>query len=235
MDAKETLEALNRISRNLENKNLNDKLVLATECVAGGTKYKDNALELYHEIEEKYGLCVDIVEKVDVKDVSKEMSKLSSGNYNISLKEGKDEIGILSKEFNNMSKELERRNKELLELIDSKQLFIDNLSHEMNTPLTSILGYSTLLESARLDDEQKMKYLHYIQDETKRINEMYKKLLVISYKENNNIDKVMINIDNLIYEVLEELNSKINSNNIKVIIDNNVDYINKFFFNNSPF
>lgn len=198
--------------------------------------------KVYEERNNLIGLCIIVVGFVIIiitfiayiisktltkplKDVSKEMSKLSSGNYNISLKEGKDEIGILSKEFNNMSKELERRNKELLELIDSKQLFIDNLSHEMNTPLTSILGYSTLLESARLDDEQKMKYLHYIQDETKRINEMYKKLLVISYKENNNIDKVMINIDNLINEVLEELNSKINSNNIKVIIDNNVDYI----------
>lgn len=157
--------------------------------------------------------------------VSKEMSKLSSGTYDISLKEGKDEVGLLIKEFNKMSKELEKRNKDLLELVNSKQLFIDNLSHEMNTPLTSILGYSTLLENAILSDEQKIKYLRYIEEETKRISEMYKKLLVISYKENNNIDKNKIKLDELIDEVIRELDSKLSEHNIKVNIQNNLSHV----------
>ena len=101
--------------------------------------------------------------------MKKEMSKLSSGNFDINLKEGKDEIGLLSKDFNTMSHELQRRNDELVSMIDSKQLFIDNLSHEMNTPLTSIYGYSKLLENAELDEEQRIKYLQYIQSESDRI------------------------------------------------------------------
>lgn len=157
--------------------------------------------------------------------ISKEMSKLSSGNYDISLKEGKDEVGLLIHEFNNMSRELEKRNEELLELINSKQLFIDNLSHEMNTPLTSILGYSTLLENAVLSDEQKIKYLRYIEEETKRISEMYKKLLIISYKENNNIDKTKIDIYELIEDVIRELDSKLKEHHIKINVQNNLSHI----------
>ena len=121
-------------------------------------------------------------------NMKREMSKLSNGNFDISLKEGKDEIGMLSHDFNIMSKELQKRNDELIEMVDSKQLFIDNLSHEMNTPLTSIYGYSKLLESAMLSEEQRIKYLQYIQSETNRISEMYKKLLAISYKSNNDLE-----------------------------------------------
>ena len=156
-------------------------------------------------------------------NMKKEMTKLSSGNFDIYLKEGKDEIGMLSHDFNIMSKELQKRNNELVEMIDSKQLFIDNLSHEMNTPLTSIYGYSKLLESAELTEEQRIKYLQYIQSETDRISNMYKKLLTISYKSNNNIDMQLINIDTILNELKIELKSKIESKNINLCIDNKLE------------
>lgn len=155
--------------------------------------------------------------------MKKEMSKLSNGNFDISLKEGKDEIGSLSHDFNIMSKELKKRNNELIEMINSKQLFIDNLSHEMNTPLTSIYGYSKLLESAELSSEQRIKYLQYIQSETDRISEMYKKLLTISYKENIDIEKKYIKLDNIFNELENELKSKLESKHINLIINNNID------------
>lgn len=72
MDAKETLEALNRISRSIENKDTSSKFIIATECVTGVEKFRDDALELYNTIRVKYNICVDIIEKVDIKDVSKE-------------------------------------------------------------------------------------------------------------------------------------------------------------------
>lgn len=157
--------------------------------------------------------------------LKKEMVKLSNGNYNVSLKEGKDEIGLLVHEFNNMSKELAKSNAKLLDQINSKQLFIDNLSHEMNTPLTSISGYSDLLINAILTDKQRQKYLKYIKEETNRINEMYKKLLVISYKENNNIDIVKINCDDMFSEIERELKSKLKEKKIKLDIDNQLPFL----------
>lgn len=158
-----------------------------------------------------------------LQNIKKEMNKLSSGNFDISLKEGKDEIGDLIHEFNIMSKELKKRNKDLIDMIDSKQLFIDNLSHEMNTPLTSIYGYSKLIENAELSDEQKIKYLQYIQTETNRISEMYKKLLTISYKENSDIDKNNIKISTILNELQIELASRFEEKNLKLIIENEID------------
>ena len=64
-----------------------------------------------------------------------------------------------------------------------------------------------------------------IEEETKRISEMYKKLLVISYKENNKIDKNKIKLDELIDEVIRELDSKLSEHNIKVNIQNNLSHV----------
>lgn len=157
--------------------------------------------------------------------MKKEMNKLSKGNYDISLKDGNDEIGLLSRDFNIMSKELKKRNLELIDMIESKQQFIDNLSHEMNTPLTSIYGYAKLLENAALNEDQKIKYLQYIQDETNRISEMYKKLLMLSYKENNEIDIKEINLKKLLEEIIKELKPKMEKHKIKLVIENNVENI----------
>ena len=157
--------------------------------------------------------------------MQKEMKKLSKGNFNINLKEGHDEFGKLAKNFNNMSKELEKRNNELVESANSKQLFIDNLSHEMNTPLTSIQGYAELMQKANLNDEQKQKYLKYIQDEGKRIQDMYKKLLLLSYKKNSDFEKKDVAMTEVFSEVEDTFKERLNDAEIELIINNQLSTI----------
>lgn len=157
--------------------------------------------------------------------MQKEMKKLSKGNFNINLKEGHDEFGKLAKNFNNMSKEIEKRNNELIESAKSKQLFIDNLSHEMNTPLTSIQGYAELMQKANLNDEQKQKYLKYIQDEGKRIQDMYKKLLVLSYKKNSDFERKDVEMDRVFSEIEDTFRERMKDAKIGLIINNQLDKI----------
>lgn len=157
--------------------------------------------------------------------MKKQMAKLSKGDYNINLKEGHDEFGKLAKNFNSMSKELERRNNELVEYANSKQVFIDNLSHEMNTPLTSIQGYAELMQKANLSKEQEQKYLKYIQDEGKRIQDMYKKLLLLSYKRNSDLEKKDINMNNAFLEIENTFKEKLKEHGIELIINNQLDYV----------
>lgn len=157
--------------------------------------------------------------------MQKEMVKLSKGDYKINLKESNSEFGKLAKSFNKMSKELEKRNNDLIESANNKQLFIDNLSHEMNTPLTSIQGYAELLQKANLTEEQKDKYLTYIQSESKRISDMYKKLLLLSYKKNADLDFKNVNISNVFCEIYKSLKNRLDSKNIDLIINNQLENI----------
>lgn len=124
-----------------------------------------------------------------------------------------------------MSKELEKRNSDLMELINSKQMFIDNLSHEMNTPLTSIQGYAELMQRANLDEEKRNKYLEYIQSESKRILDMYKKLLLLSYKKNSDLEIKEVSMKKVINEISKTIAEKLQSKNISLIHDIQIDYI----------
>lgn len=158
-------------------------------------------------------------------NIQNEMKKLSKGDFNINLKEGHGEFGKLGHSFNEMSKELDKRNNSMLQLIDSKQMFIDNLAHEMNTPLTSIQGYAELLQKANLDEERKNKYLEYIQSESKRILDMYKKLLLLSYKKNSDMEIKKVDINNVFSEVSKTIKNKLEEKNINLIMNNQLDYL----------
>lgn len=157
--------------------------------------------------------------------MQKEMVRVSKGDYNIHLKEGKNEIGLLASNFNKMSKELETRNNELVDMINSKQLFIDNLSHEINTPLTSILGYSELLEKADCSEEQKIKFLVNIQEEAKRINDIHKKLLLLSYKKNADLEKKDVDANKIFDEVQRSVEFKLQKHDMNLVINNSLDKI----------
>lgn len=152
--------------------------------------------------------------------MQKEMLKLSNGEYDINLKEGRDELGILAKNFNQMSKELEHRNNELVEMVNSKQVFIDNLSHEINTPLTSILGYAQLLEKANCTEEQTLKFLTNIQADTKRIKDIYNKLLLLSYKKNSDFEEKTLDMEDIFTKVKDSIYFKLEERKINLIIKN---------------
>lgn len=152
-----------------------------------------------------------------LKKLDSEMDKISNGNYDINLKEGRDELGNLAKNFNKMAYNIKINNEKMLENLENKQTFIDNLAHEMNTPLTSIKGYAEILEKFDLNEEQKIKYLKYIQDEAVRIRDMYKKLLVLAYKDD--IEFKEIDFNKLIKDLKIDLYDKLNNHNL--IINNN--------------
>lgn len=148
-----------------------------------------------------------------LKKLDNEMKKISNGNYNIKLEERKDELGKLAHNFNNMAYSIK-------ENIDNKQIFIENLAHEMNTPLTSIKGYAEAIEKFDISIDDKNKYLKYIQDESTRIKDMYKKLLILAY--NDNIEFKIIDFNKIITDLKIDLKDKLNNHNL--IIKNSCNY-----------
>ncbi|PLX87544.1 MAG: hypothetical protein C0614_03005 [Desulfuromonas sp.] len=67
----------------------------------------------------------------------------------------------------NKTRELERVNADLLRLHHGRTRFVCNLSHELKTPLTSVLGYVDLLASffGQIEAEQMQEYLERTRDE----------------------------------------------------------------------
>ncbi len=159
-------------------------------------------------------------------EIKKRMININDEETNTKLEETNDDFGQLSKAFNNMKQEVKDRNDELLRLVQSKQMFIDNLSHEMNTPLTTIQGYAELLEKIDCTEEQKMKFLQYIQEETKRIKEMYKKLLLISYKKNEDLQIQEEDFEKIVEEIKRQLQQKLLDTKIILVVNNDLKKLN---------
>ena len=89
-----------------------------------------------------------------------------------------------------------------------------------------ILKIKEIAKKVNLSEEQKSKYLIYIQQETKRILDMYKKLLIISYKKNVDFEKNKIDMKKMFEEIQLTLESRLTQKNIQLIVNNNLRYLN---------
>ena len=127
-------------------------------------------------------ICVPLMQ------ISVTAKKLAKGDFSerIAIRNN-DEIGELSRVFNDMADELE--NSEAI-----KNDFISSVSHELRTPLTAIKGWSETLE-AGYDEETYRKGMKVITHETGRLEGMVEELLDFSRIQNGRFTLQMANTD----------------------------------------
>lgn len=88
-----------------------------------------------------------------------------------------DEIGALSEEFDKMADQLENHIALLQESAEQKEQFMGAFTHELKTPMTSIIGYADLLRTQKLTPEDEEDALDYIFSEAKRLENLSLKML----------------------------------------------------------
>ena len=122
-----------------------------------------------------------------VRELDKAARNIAAGNYDQRVSvNGNDEIGSLAQQFNRMADEIEGRMQQLQMESVRQQRFVDNLTHESRTPLTSIIGYAELLQKVDYDPALFQKGLNYIYSEGKRMLNLNNMLLDLTfYREKN--------------------------------------------------
>ena len=111
--------------------------------------------------------------------------RVAAGDYSVrAVEKGGKEFSALAKGFNNMTERISDQIAELELVAEQKQQLVDNLSHEMRTPLTSIHGYAEYLLSAAVSEEERIDALLCIMSESERLSKLGKSLLDISYVSN---------------------------------------------------
>ena len=96
----------------------------------------------------------------------------------------KDEIGQLAENFNLMADAVETRTESLKKSEQDKTLMMGNLTHELRTPMTAISGYSELLLTAKLSEEDREEALMYINSECKRLEKLSTKMVKLLSVDN---------------------------------------------------
>lgn len=103
-----------------------------------------------------------------------------------------DEIGELAEDFNTMAAALEEKVRLLEAEAKKREDFIANFSHEMKTPLTSIIGYADILRSKQLEPEKQFIAANYIFNEGKRLESLSRKLLELFMTGKGSLEKKVI-------------------------------------------
>ena len=149
-----------------------------------------------------------------LQDLKNNMNKVSKGNFE-KMKETYDtkEIGELVRSFNIMVEGLQQ--------IESlSESFTANVSHEFKTPLSTIKGYTSLLEMGDYTEEEKKEYLFYINQSVNRLTNLTNSILLLNKIDNTEIMEVSeFSLDDQLREAVILLESRLEEKNIKVEVN----------------
>lgn len=100
--------------------------------------------------------------------------QIARENYDFPLNiRRKDEIGQLSESFRAMQTQLRRNDL-------ARKAFINNVSHDFQSPLMNIQGYAELLQAAEVSAEERLAYASVIDLEARRLSGLTRQLLLLT-------------------------------------------------------
>ena len=135
------------------------------------------------------------------------VKKMKESDYDFEFDVNKkDEISCVARSFEELRVELvESKEVRLQYEIDRKE-FIDNITHDINTPITSASMNIEAILDGIINDEKKEIYLRNIKDKIKTISKLVEELSLISDMDldKEKVEFVLVDIDDFIKDIIEE-------------------------------
>lgn len=140
-------------------------------------------------------------------------------SYQVNVDEFDGKERELAEGINNISAGLEAA---LLEKVKSERLkaeLITNVSHDIKTPLTSIINYVDLIKREQIKDEKIRGYLEVLEQKSQRLKTLTEDLVEASKASSGNIQMELTNIDfiELVCQTSGEFEEKFHSRSLELI------------------
>ncbi len=102
----------------------------------------------------------------------------------------------------------------------TKTELITNISHDLKTPLTSIINYVDLLKKCDIKDETAVSYLEVLGEKSDRLKTLITDLVEASKAATGNIDVTLVNISlkEILTQLIGEFSDAFSENNLDVIL-----------------
>lgn len=193
-----------------------------------------------------------------IRKLSKEIQILEGGNleYKITVT-GKDELAALAGGLNCMRESFRRQTIQEAEIVRENQKIVTQMSHDIRTPLTSIMLYTELLKKGTYKNEEQFReYIEKIERKTRRMKQLADNLFEYSLVssdqeielEEAEIEKILFYdlfsettsyLEQQGYQVYflvnwNEVRLKINTDYISRILDNVTSNIQKYADKSCP-
>jgi signal transduction histidine kinase len=144
-----------------------------------------------------------------IKKINDESKNLAKGEYD------KSKVKFKIKEFDELNNTLDKANEDISKADKAKKELLANVSHDLRTPLTMIVGYGEMIRD--LPEENNESNINVIIDEAKRLSTLVDDLLDISRIENDNIklNKKEVNLNDLLTNTYHQYEKYCEAQNVK--------------------
>lgn len=168
------------------------------------------------------GIMYSVKRNIEIGMVKDSLKIINDGNFEHTVKEiGGVEIRELIRNINKIKNGYNIAVEEALYNEKLKTELISNVSHDLKTPLTSIINYVNILQDKRLSEEEREEYLKILETKSSKLKRLIEDLFEVSKINSGKItlDKVQIDITSLIYQVIGEYSSLYEEKNIEFKVE----------------
>ncbi|MBE6661284.1 MAG: HAMP domain-containing histidine kinase, partial [Ruminococcaceae bacterium] len=125
---------------------------------------------------------------------------------------------------NHMADQLDAHMQELQRTADEKQRMLDDLAHEMRTPLTSIHGYAEYICAANITEEEMIDSAQYIMSESMRLKNISETLLDTAFVRENKIMPVTLSARDMLTRTKEHFAERAETQSIELRVCGDEDF-----------
>ncbi len=151
--------------------------------------------------------------------ISIESSKISAGDFDYKVSKNYQIFDRIIDNFNNIGNNLDKAVEEATKSQRMRTELITNVSHDLKTPLTSIINYSDLLNKDSSNSQKAKEYSKIIYDKSLRLKTLIEDLFEVSKASSENIQLNLEKIDfkALILQAMGEWEDKFKEKNIEFV------------------
>lgn len=156
-----------------------------------------------------------------IKYITRQVKTIADENFGSTLEiRGNDELAELCKSINSMSLELKNKFENEREIENTKTELITNVSHDLRTPLTAIIGYLDILKNKKYKSkEEAEEYVTTTYNLSVKLKRLIDELFEYTKLSSNDITLEFTDVDlgNILNQMLGEYTPIFESKNLKTI------------------
>ena len=168
---------------------------------------------LYILIKKKFGKVLDDYNKLET--ITED---IANGDFGSVPEEDLGVFNPIKENLENIEKGFSTAVNEEVKSQKMKTELITNVSHDLKTPLTSIITYVDLLKKEGITEEERQKYLDTIEKKSNRLKFLIEDLFEVSKATSGNVtmNPMKVDVVSLIKQTLVELEDKLNAAHLEV-------------------
>lgn len=186
--------------------------------------FRDSAIMIFLELILFGNVLYKIIKVLkDYSKIENKLKEMTQGNNQIELntEEFVPELKNTAKYINHISEGVENAIQDRMKSERLKAELITNVSHDIKTPLTSIINYVDLLKNETIENEKAKEYIGILDNKSQRLKKLTEDLIEASKVSTGNVSLNMekINIVELVNQAVGEFEDRFKKHNLNTIID----------------